>query len=193
MEKKPILIIEHCERNLSEWLMLEYRHSVKIWGKNTIFTNVKDKKLINILKKIAKTEKMNAKELLDNKNCIILDPQSKKTLKTKDFADLHAIIVGGILGYEKPKGRTKKLISDKCRFQTRNLGKLQLTIDGAVYIAHEIATGKKLEEIEIAYELEIIHDPIHSTILPFGYPIVNDKPIITPGLIEYIIKDNELK
>lgn len=190
MTKKPLLVIEHCEPSLSEWLMLEYRHSAKIWGRNTIFTNVKDKKTTNILKTIAKTEKKNAKELIDNKKSIILDPQSKKTLTTEDFKDLYAIIVGGILGYEKPKGRTKKLISDKYRFQTRNIGKLQLTIDGAVFVANEIASGKKLKEIEIAYELEIIHDSIHSTILPFGYPIVDNKPIITPGLVEYLTKDN---
>ena len=190
MVKKPILIIEHCEQDLSEWLMLEYRHSAKIWGRNTIFTNVKDKKIRNVLKTIAKTEEKNAKEFLNNKKCIILDPQSKKPLKTEDFTNLHSIIVGGILGYEKPKGRTKKLISDKYRFQTRNIGKLQLTIDGAVFVANEIALGKKLKDIEIAYELEIIHDSIHSTILPFGYPIVNNKPIITPGLIEFITKED---
>ena len=190
MVKKPILVIEHCESNLSEWLMLEYRHSAKIWGRNTIFTNVKDKKIRNVLKTIAKTEEKNAKEFLNNKKCIILDPQSKKVLKTEDFTNLHSIIIGGILGYENPKGRTKKLISDKYRFRTRNIGKIQLTIDGAVFVANEIALGKKLKDIEIAYELEIIHDSIHSTILPFGYPIVNNKPIITPGLVEFITKED---
>jgi len=190
MLKKPILVIEHCEPILSDWLLLEYKHSVKIWGKNTIFTNIKDKKVNNILKNISKTEKKNAKEFLFNKKCIILDPQSKKTLKTNDFKNLDAIIVGGILGYQKPRGRTKKLISDKYKFETRNIGKIQLTIDGAVFVAKKIFSGKKIKDIEIAYELEIIHDPIHSTILPFGYPIFNNKPIITPGLVELITKDN---
>jgi len=193
MIKKPILVIEHCEPNLSDWLILEYQHSVKIWGKNTIFTNVRDKKAIKILKTITKTEEKNAKEIINKKNCIILDPLSKKTLKTNDFTNLYAIIIGGILGYEKPKGRTKKLISDKYKFQTRNIGKIQLTIDGAVFVAKEIAFGKKLTDIEIAYELEIIHDSIHSTVLPFGYPIVDNKPIITPGLIEFIKKDDNFK
>jgi len=156
MVKKPLLVIEHCEPFLSEWLLLEYKHSIKIWGKNTVFTNVTEKKFINILKTITKTEKKNVKEFLKNKNCIVLDPQSKKTLKTNDFTKLDAIIIGGILGYEKPKGRTKKLISDKYKFQTRNIGKIQLTIDGAVYVAKEIALGKKLKQIEIANELEII-------------------------------------
>ena len=190
MGKKPFLIIEHCEPQLSEWLMLEYKHSVKIWGKNTVFTNVTDKKTTETLKNIGKTEKKNAKELLSNKRCIVLDPQSKKTLTTSDFSNLDAIVVGGILGYEKPQGRTKKLISDKCKFETRNIGKIQLTIDGAVYVANAIALGKKLKEIEISYEIEIVHDSIHSTILPFGYPIIDNKPIITPGLIEYITKDD---
>ncbi|MGF3554394.1 MAG: hypothetical protein ACQXXF_03830, partial [Thermoplasmatota archaeon] len=143
-------------------------------------------------KKISKTEERNAKELLDNKKCIILDPKSRKTLKTSDFNSLDAIIVGGILGYKKPRGRTKKLITDKYGYETRNLGKIQLTIDGAVFVTKQISLGKNLKDIEIAYELEIKHDDIYSTILPFGYPIINNKPIITPGLIEYIIEDKEI-
>jgi ribosome biogenesis SPOUT family RNA methylase Rps3 len=51
MIKKPLLVIEHCEPDVSKWLLLEYKHSVKIWGKNnTIFTNVK-KNLKNRRKK----------------------------------------------------------------------------------------------------------------------------------------------
>jgi ribosome biogenesis SPOUT family RNA methylase Rps3 len=190
MGKKPFLIIEHCEPQLSKWLMLEYKHSKKIWGNNIIFTNIKDKKTNEKLIKFAKTEKKNAKQFLNKKNCIILDPQSKKTLTTKDFSNLDAIIVGGILGAENPQGRTKKLISDKSKFETRNIGNIQLTIDGAVFVTKAIMLGKKLKDIEITYEIEIVHDPIHSTILPFGYPIINNQPIITPGLIKYITKDD---
>ncbi|MBE3139189.1 MAG: hypothetical protein IMZ53_01245, partial [Thermoplasmata archaeon] len=32
MKKQPLLIIEHCEPKLSEWLLLEYKHAVKLWN-----------------------------------------------------------------------------------------------------------------------------------------------------------------
>jgi len=189
MKKHPILIIEHCEPKLSEWLMLEYQHSAKLWGSKTLFTNVGGKKTANVLRSLGIVEKKKAKDVFCGKNCIILDPQSKKTLTTKDFVHLDAIIVGGILGYEKPQGRTKKLLSDKSNFETRNLGKKQLTIDGAVFIAKAISLGMKLSDIEITYEIEIVHDSVHSTILPFGYPVIDNKPVITPGLVEYLTKE----
>ena len=189
MKKQPILVIEHCEPKLSELLMLEYRHAVKLWPGKIVFTRINDKITANSLKKLGKIEKKKAKDLLNDHNCIVLDPKSKKTLTTQDFSNLDAIIIGGILGYEKPQGRTKKLISGESDFETRNIGKIQLTIDGAVFIAKAILLGLKLKDIEIAREIEIVQDSVHSTILPYGYPIINDKPVITPGLIEYYSKN----
>jgi len=189
MKKQPILVIEHCESQLSEWLILEYRHAVKLWPGKILFTRIIDKRTADSLKKLGKVEKQKAKDLLKDKNCIVLDPQSKKTLTTKDFSNLDAIIIGGILGYEKPRGLTKKLITDKSDFETRNIGNIQLTIDGAVFIAKAILLGLKLKDIEIAREIEIVQDSVHSTIIPYGYPVINDNPVITPGLIEYHLKE----
>ncbi len=188
MKKNPVFVIEHCEPELSEWLMLEYKHSAKICDNKILFTNAGDKKTAKALRSLGMVEKKKAKEVFRNKNCIVLDPQSKKPLTAKDFARLDAIIVGGILGYEKPQGRTKKLLSDKSGFETRHIGKIQLTIDGAVFVTKAISLGMKLSDIEITYEIEIVHDSVHSTVLPFGYPIIDNKPVITPGLIEYLAK-----
>lgn len=188
MKKQPILVIEHCEPELSEWLMLEYKHAAKLWDDKILFTNACNGKTAKVLRSLGMVEKKKAKEVFCDKNCIVLDPQSKKPLTTKDFVHLDAIIVGGILGYEKPQGRTKKLLSDKSGFETRHIGKIQLTIDGAVFVAKAISLGMKLSDIEITYEIEIVHDSIHSTVLPFGYPIIDNKPVITPGLIEYLVK-----
>jgi len=186
MKKQPLLVIEHCESVLSEWLLLEYKHAAKLWKKNLVFTKVVDKKTSNILRKLGSVKKEKVKNIFSNKKCIILDPQAEKPLTPKDCLDADAIIIGGLLGYEKPKGRTKKLISNKSDFETRHLGKLQLSIDGAVFITKAICLGLNLKDIEIAREIEIIHDSIHSTILPFGYPIIKNKPVITPGLIHYL-------
>jgi hypothetical protein len=51
-----------------------------------------------------------------------------------------------------------------------------------------ICLGLRLQDIEIAREIEIIHDKVHSTILPFGYPMIDDVPMITPGLVKYLNK-----
>ncbi len=188
MKKQPTLVIEHCEPKLSEWLLLEYKHAVKLWEGHFIFTRVPNKKTKQILQKLGQVEKEKAKDVFSNKKCIILDPQAKKPLTPNDCSRNDVIIIGGLLGYEKPQGRTKKLISDKSDFETRHLGKFQLSIDGAVFVTKAICLGLNLKDIEIAREIEIIHDQIHSTILPFGYPIIENKPVITPGLVKYLTK-----
>jgi ribosome biogenesis SPOUT family RNA methylase Rps3 len=188
LKKQPLLIIEHCEPKLSEWLLLEYRHVAKLWKGNLVFTRVADNKTAHVLQKLGSVKKEKAKSLFANKKCIVLDPQAKKPLTSKDCSNSDTIIIGWLLGYERPHGRTKKLISDTSGFETRHLGKLQLSIDGAAFVTKAICLGLNLKDIEIAGEIEIIHDQIHSTILPFGYPIIENKPVITPGLIKYLTR-----
>jgi len=182
------LIIEHCEPTLSEWLILEYKHAAKLWKGKLVFTRVTDNKTAYVLQNLGSVKKENAKDIYSNKKCIILDPQAKKPLTPKDCSSIDALIVGGLLGYEKPRGRTKTLISTPSGFRTRHLGPLQLSIDGTVFVIKAICLGLNLNDIEIAKEIEIIHDEVHSTILPFGYPLIHNTPIITPGLVEYLRK-----
>lgn len=187
MKKHPALVIEHCEPGLSEWLLLEYKHAAVLWENDVMFTRV-DKKTANVLKHIGRTKEEKAQDLFSHTSGVILDPQAKKPLTPADCKKFDVIIVGGLLGYEKPKGRTKKMISDTSGFQQRNLGPHQLSIDGAVFVAKAVCLGMYLKDIEIAREIEIIHDTVHSTILPFGYPMIQNIPIITPGLVEYLAK-----
>jgi len=186
MGKQPILAIEHCEPALSTWLLLEYKHCAKLWEKNMVFTRVTQKKTAQALKELGRVEKEKADIVFSGKHGIILDLQAKKPLTPKDCHTSDVIVVGGLLGYEKPHGRTKKMISGKSRFETRHLGTIQLSIDGAVFVTKAIYLGMKLDEIEIAREIEIIQDRVHSTILPFGYPVINNHPVITPGLVDYL-------
>jgi ribosome biogenesis SPOUT family RNA methylase Rps3 len=188
MKKQPVLVIEHCESVLSEWLLLEYKNVAKLWNGHLVFTRVTKKKTAQVLQKLGWIEKSKAKDIYSKMRCIILDPQAKKPLSPTDCQTFDVIIIGGLLGYEKPHGRTKKMITDKTNFETRHLGKLQLSIDGAVFVTRAICLGMNLKDIEIASEIEIIHDSIHSTILPFGYPVIDNIPIITPGLVEYLAK-----
>jgi len=168
--------------------MLEYKHAAKLWKGNLLFTRVSDTKTEKVLQKLGSVTTENAKDLYAGKNCIVLDPQAKRALNPKDCTNSDALIVGGLLGYEKPQGRTKTLISAFSGFHIRHLGPLQLSIDGAVFVIKAICLGLHLKDIEIAKEIEIIHNEVHSTILPFGYPIIENKPVITPGLIEYLSK-----
>lgn len=188
MNKQPVLVIEHCEPQLSEWLLLEYKHCAKLWKGKLVFTRVTDKKTVRVLQQLGQIKKEPAKDVFSKNQCIVLDPKAKKPLTPRDCARYDALIVGGLLGYEKPQGRTKKLISDTSGFETRHLGSLQLSIDGAVFVIKAISLGLNLREIEIAREIEVVHDSVHSTILPFGYPIIDDTPIITPGLIKYLTR-----
>ncbi|MBN1860990.1 MAG: hypothetical protein JW840_05975 [Candidatus Thermoplasmatota archaeon] len=186
--KKPLLIIEHCEPRLSKWLLLEYKHAAKLWDGKIVFTRVTDKRTTTTLHPFGSVKKEKAKDLYSDKRCIVLDPQSRKPLTTNDCANADVLIVGGLLGYEQPRGRTKTLISETSGFPVRHLGKLQLSIDGAVFVIKAICLGLSLYDIEIASEVEIIHDSVHSTILPFGYPVIEDTPVITPGLIKYLTR-----
>jgi ribosome biogenesis SPOUT family RNA methylase Rps3 len=187
-KKQVLLIIEHCEPMLSEWLLLEYRHVAKLWKENLVFTRVADNKTVHVLQKLGLVKKEKAKNIFSNKKCIVLDPQAKKPLTPRDCSNADAIIIGGLLGYEKPRGRTKKFISGTSGFETRHLGKLQLSIDGAAFVTKAICLGLNLKDIEIAHEIEIVHDNVHSTILPYGYPMIDDIPMITPGLVQYLNK-----
>jgi ribosome biogenesis SPOUT family RNA methylase Rps3 len=186
MAMQPILAIEHCEQELSPWLFLEYRHCAHLWKNNLVFTRVTRKKTAQELKPLGQVEAENADSVFSGKQGIILDPQGKKPLTPKDCHISDVIIIGGLLGYEHPEGRTKTMISDMSTFETRHLGNIQLSIDGAAFVTKAICLGMRLKDIEIAREIEIQHDSIHSTILPFGYPVIDNHPVITPGLVEYL-------
>lgn len=186
MDAQPILAIEHCEPALSPWLLLEYKYCAKLWKNNLVFTRVTEKKTARTLRALGRVETEKADNIFSGKHGIILDPQAKKPFTPKECNNVDIIVVGGLLGFEQPKGRTKTMISDTSRFETRHLGSIQLSIDGAAFVAQAICLGMRLQDIEIAKEIEIKHDSVHSTILPFGYPIIDNHPMITPGLVEYL-------
>lgn len=192
------LIVENCE-SFSEWLMLEYQHAASIWG-NAIFTNVHDAKMRRALGKIAIaklvrkprdlayaiTRSEHFYEVVKPEKLLVLDPNAKEALSKKDFSSISHVLVGGILGYEVPKGRTKTITSKAKGAKIRNLGKTQLTIDSAALVAKLVYLGANLKDIEITKSVEIKHSKNESTVLPYGYVVINKKVIITPGLVEYL-------
>jgi ribosome biogenesis SPOUT family RNA methylase Rps3 len=180
-------IIEVCEPFISNWLLLEIKHSSNIVGKDKLLiTNIKE----NYVQYLSKYGKVSSSSIIDLKHfhdkIIILDPLADLTL-TPEEASNHILVIGGILGDDPPRGRTFKYITSKLpNCKARNLGKKQFSIDGAIYVAKLINEGKKLEEIPTMENLVINVDEFHEIILPYVYPLVNNKPLISDELIEYL-------
>jgi ribosome biogenesis SPOUT family RNA methylase Rps3 len=180
-------IIEVCEPFISNWLLLEIKHSSNIVGKDKLLiTNIKE----NYVQYLSKYGKVSSSSIINLKHfhdkIIILDPLADLTL-TPEEASNHILVIGGILGDDPPRGRTFKYITSKLpNCKARNLGKKQFSIDGAIYVAKLINGGKKLEEIPTMENLVINVDEFHEIILPYVYPLVNNKPLISDELIEYL-------
>jgi len=186
--KLPRMYIENCEQ-YSEWLMLEYRHCAQSWP-GLVFTNVTDRKLFEALSPLGAVKRSSLARLAEFKprSTIVLDPAAPKVLTASDLDRAGALVVGGILGSEGFTGKTGRFLTEKLGCRARNLGKTQLSIDSAVVVCRLIALGMKLDKIQLSTELEIVHDDGHSTILPYGYPVLDGKVIFTPGLREYLRK-----
>ncbi|MEM1830958.1 MAG: RNA methyltransferase [Desulfurococcaceae archaeon] len=189
---KPIIVIEHCEKELSPWLILEYRHSSMIYNREyLLFTNVPEK-YHKILSKYGRVRKESIVDLvriqeISPENLIILDPKAERTLTHQDLVEAKYVVVGGILGDHPPRGRTWKLITSKMPRGVKafNIGDGQYSIDGTVfYISYLLKYGNTSDYKYVdGITIKTDHGEIH---LPFRYPIVNNKPLIADGLEYYL-------
>jgi len=194
------IIIEHLEPVLGKWIWLEYRHVSNIVGhQNLLFTNVRRRSEASKLKEIGNVTRIsvvNMPRKLD-RSAIILDPQATDPLSPSDFQDNTHIVIGGILGDHPASGKTKRTLTDRMPLlPSRNLGQEQFSVDGAVHMAREIASGKSITDIPVKVGVEIFVNKHSSTFLPFAYPLVRGKPLLAPGLREYlkkgVFKDEEI-
>lgn len=178
-----MIIIEHLEEVVSPWLYYEYKHSAEVC-EDLLITNVRDESERLILSEICDTISISIKKLPFRK-IIVLDPLADVTLRPEDFEDA-VVVVGGILGDHPPQGRTRKYLSSVLNCEIRNLGKIQMSIDSAVYVAIQISKGVKFEDLKFVDGLEIAIDDVRTVELPYRYPIVESKPFISEELVEYI-------
>ncbi len=183
-----LFVIEHLEPKMSEWLHIEYSHAAQIVGrKRLLITNVKKKGEFRKLVEIARVERKRARELFKQRELIVLDPRARKKLSPTDMRGRGVIVVGGILGEDPPLGRTRELLTRTLpRAPARNLGKEQFAIDGATYVAKQVLGGKRLEEVPVQLGLEIKISEIHSTFLPYAFPLIKGKPLISRELVAYL-------
>ena len=183
-----LFVIEHLEPKLSEWLQIEYSHAARIVGrKRLLITNVKKKKEFRKLSRVARIERKRVHELFRQRELVVLDPRGRKNLFHADLQGKRAIVIGGILGEEPPLGRTRELLTKLLpRAQARNLGRHQFAIDGAAYLAKLVLEGKRLWEVPVQLGLEIQISEVHSTFLPYAFPLIGGKPLISNELISYL-------
>ena len=185
-------IIEHLEPEMYEWCVIEYRHMSEIVGKdNLIFTNLKDVKGKEKLT-FGKIEDERVENLKFDNICI-LDPNAEKALTSND--KFNYLIFGGILGDHPPKERTKIELIDRfkkkgIKFETRNLGKEQMSTDTALLVAKKITDGIKLSEIKFKDTIIIETGENEEVELPFRYVMENDKPVISKELVEYLKRED---
>jgi len=192
MEKreKPIIIIEHLEDVLGIWIFLEYRHSSLIYGKEYLwFTNVPNK-YHGILERYGRVYEDSVLNMVGKSigvdEVLVLDLQAEEILTYNDLLRFKYIVVGGILGDHPPRGRTKEFITSRLRnVEARNIGDGQYSIDGSIYYVNYLWLNKSMENYRFIDGLEI--DTLHGSIyLPYRYPLAGDKPLIAPGLVEYL-------
>lgn len=177
--------IEHAEARVDEWLWLEYRHAAQLVEK-LAFTGVHDAQQRARLAELAPAHAEPAAMVFPGKRILVTDPEAPKPLTTEDFDRFDIVVIGGILGVEEFTGKTGKLITRPHGLAARNLGKLQLPIDMAVLVANLVRLGARLEDIELTNLVEVDLGPGRSVELPYAYPVVDGKLLITPGLVEYL-------
>lgn len=184
-------IIEHLDSELFEWSLIEYKHISKIVGKdNLVFTSIQSK-FFSLLKNFGEVKKESVSEL-DFKNICILDINTDKTLTTSDKDNFDCFVFGGILGDNPPQQRTQILLkilkNKKIKFETRNLGKKQMSTDTAVLVVKKILYGKKLNEIDFFDNIEIEINENESVMLPYRFVAENGKPVYSNELVNYLRK-----
>lgn len=181
------VIIEHLEKEISEWCFEEYKRISQIAGKeNLIFTNVKKES-----HKIANFGEIKKESVLDLelKNSCLLDPWAKETLTCSEAKKFDYFIFGGILGDNPPRKRTQKLELLDC--EKRNLGEKQMSTDTAVETVKIIIEGKELDKINFIDEPEIEIQKNESVILPYRYISENEKPKMSKEIMKILKRENE--
>ncbi len=179
-------IIEHLEKKLYPWCLIEYKEISKIVGKNNlIFTNTNSKKLKNL----GEVKKESVKKLR-LKNACLLDPKAGKTLASEESAKFDYFIFGGILGDFPEKGRTQKYLASKLKnISIRNLTNRQMPTDTAVLVTKLVINGTPVEKINFidSPSVKIKNGKFQEeVIMPYRYVSKNNRPLMPKGIIKYL-------
>lgn len=188
-----IYIIEHLEPRLWKWCLIEYKHISNIVGRENLWiTNIKkESKAKTELKQYAALFKESIIRLVHKsslQNVCILDPEAKETLTAAEAGKYSSFIFGGILGNDPPQKRTYPELTSRLNCDSRNLGRLQMSTDNAVYVVKKICAGTDISKIKFQNSAEISLNKNESVLLPYNYCLVDGKPLISPELIQFLKK-----
>jgi ribosome biogenesis SPOUT family RNA methylase Rps3 len=177
------IIIEHLEPEMHEWYKIEYERISKLIGEeNLTITNTKE----NL--EFCNTEEKSIKEMKQNNACI-LDPEAKEKLTPETAKKHNTFILGGILGDNPPKDRTKTELTKYLPYESYNLGKEQMSTDTAAQVTKMIYEGKPLEKMKFVQGVEIEVEDGISVTLPYKYLIKENQLQIDPRIIELAKND----
>ncbi len=195
--KTPLIIIEHLEDHFSLWIRAEYRHAKQLAGERLVFTNLGEFLANAREENLCPCFSESITELQgilynDPGKVIILDPLAEKLLEPQEAANAEALVIGGILGDNPPRGRTRQLLTQRAKnMLARSLGPHQLSIDGAVYVTLRVAEGTPLEKIPLVHRPRLYVDIEGLEVeieLPFSYPLVNGEPLISDDVKELLAR-----
>jgi len=194
----PTYIIEHLDKELGNWSLIEYENiGKKVGKKNLLFSNVKDKKDIHKLMKFGAVSPLPVYRLpfikqKQNKICV-LDPEAPKLLSSSEAKKYDYFVFGGILGDYPPRKRTQEELTSVMKkkgvkFEVRNIGKNQFSTDNAVFVVSEIVKGKNFKKMKFLDKFVLKFGKFLEMELPYSYPLVKGKALISKKLVSYLRK-----
>lgn len=194
----PIFVVELLEPFVSKWMFIELAHASRIVGRDNLWLyNVKRECELAILSRIAARVEQRSiisalPELAKEYSVILLDPAATRELSPEDFTERTLVIVGGIMGANPPRGRTRRELTEKVPVSAaaRSIGPWQFTIDGAIYVARKVAGGASLSDIPVTWGLTL-RDGDREVFLPYAFPVENGRAVISEEEINYVLGELE--
>ncbi|KAF9355203.1 hypothetical protein BGX26_006853 [Mortierella sp. AD094] len=205
---------------MHDWCKLEYEHMISVCGPDHVyFTALTPSTLAGMPETLSKAhchteDILTMGDRIPHEKVCLLDPASPHVLSPEDGETYDFFLFGGILGDDPPRDRTGEL--RKLGFATRHLGPIQMTTDTALNVTRRVVEGKvPLDQIPFIDHPEIKLRKKETVTMPFRYialppkePTVEEaessstgpkkskkakkpEPLLPPGMIELLIKDND--
>lgn len=184
-----LILIEHMEEMVTRWVLEEYleaRRVAEARGHRLVVAGVENPLHMAILESRGlEAWRTHSWEACDTPKTIVLDMWTSKDLQPWEARVAECFVVGGIMGDHPPRRRGLMLTRNFTWAAVRRLGEGQLSVDGAVKVLVEVASGRRLEEIAFidspTLEVETPLGTVEVT-LPFRYPARGGRPWISGGL-----------
>lgn len=189
-----LIVIEHLEDGISRWMLEEYREAASVAGASgygVVVANLGRPELAALVGRLGVEALLESGVGEYNRvEAIVLDPQAPRPLEPWEVEASCCLVVGGIMGDHPPRGRTRLVSWRYTNAARRNLGPHQLSIDGAVKVALEVARGRRLGEIPLVVSPRVeVETPLGrvEVELPYAYPALGDgRPWIAPGVLRLL-------